>query len=102
MRAKLVGSILAAAALLIAAPAWAGGGHGRGHHHGHGHGHKHGYKHWHKHHDAHYYRPHHQRHYVVREYWHPAPVHAVPVYPAYPAPAPGVHIVLPGIHIPIR
>jgi hypothetical protein len=96
MRAKLVGGLLAAAALLIAAPAWAGGGHG------HGHGHRHGHKHWNKH-PARHYHPHYApRHYVVREYWQPAPVYAVPVYPAYPAPAPGVHIVLPGIHIPIR
>ena len=98
MRAKLVGSLLAAAAFLVAAPAWAGGGHGHGHRHGHAHGHKH----WNKHHARHYHPHYAAPRYVVREYWHPAPVHAVPVYPAYPAPAPGVHIVLPGIHIPLH
>ena len=100
MRAKkLVGSVLAAAALLMAAPVvWAGGGDGHGHRHGHAHGHKH----WQKHHVRNYHPHYRPRHYVVREYYHPAPVVAVPVYPAYPAPAPGVHIVLPGIHIPLH
>ena len=93
---RLLKSMLIAAALVLAAPAWAHGGHGKHNrdHHGwndhrqHSHGKHHG----------------HYRHYPRREfhtnYYYPAP--AYPVYPAYAAPAPGVHIVVPNIYIPLR
>lgn len=83
MRKKLI-SGLVAAALCMAVPAWADGGHGHGHW-------KHG-KHWHKHHV--------QERYVVREYYCPVPVYPRAVYPVYPAPAPGIHVVVPNIFIP--
>lgn len=78
---------LIVAALLAAVPAWAHGGHG---HWQHG-------KHWQKH-------PVHQ-HYVVREVYRPLPMYpraVYPVYPVYAAPAPGIHIVLPGLFVPFR
>lgn len=102
MRNRIMTGLAAAAMLFMAAPLWAHDGHweGRGHGHGHGHGHyKHGY-----------YQP----YTVVRERWIPAPVYAAPVYaapvyaapvypaPVYRAPAPGVHIVLPNLFIPLR
>lgn len=99
---QLLKSVLVAAALVLAAPTAAKGGHGHGgKHHGHHHGwqdHRH-YSKW-KHHR-------HHRHYPRREvhahhYYAPYPVY--PAYPAYPAyaPAPGVHIVVPNIYIPLR
>ena len=39
---------------------------------------------------------------VVREHWRSVPVYHQTVYPAYPAPAPGIQIVLPDIFIPFR
>lgn len=94
MRKKLVGGLAVAAALFMAAPAWADGGHGRGNGHAYGHA-----KHW-KHHPVHkrHVHGHYVReHYVVREVVRP-----VPVYPraVYPAPAPGIHVVFPGVFIP--
>ena len=81
----LIKSVIAAM-LLAAAPVWAHDGHGNG------------YGHW-KHGNKHQVR----EHYVVREYWRPVPVYPGPVYyPVYPAPAPGIHIVLPGLYIPLR
>lgn len=97
MRSKLIAGIAAAAALFVATPIWADGGH----RHGHGNGHwKHG--HGHRHHaHGHHFQTH--RHTVVRHYYRPAPVYAAPVYaaPVYAAPAPGVHVVLPNIFIPL-
>ncbi len=90
MKLKLVISALIAAVMLAVAPAWAHGGHGHGQ-----------WKHW-KHHPRHYvhygYVPYvyHDR-VIVREYVAP-----VPVYRAYPAPAPGIHVVAPSIYIPFR
>lgn len=85
---------LAVAAMLTVAPAWAHGDDGRysGRH----------WKHWEKHHrvppwGARYYV---DRGYYVREYWRPVPVYPEPYY--YPAPAPGVHIIMPDIYIPLR
>jgi hypothetical protein len=86
MNKKLIGGLAAAAVLCMAAPAWADGGHGRGHN-----------KHWHKHHVYQHPAP---RHYVVREVWRPVPVYPRAVYPAYAAPAPGIHIVVPNLFIP--
>ena len=90
---RLLKSVLVAAALAFAAPVWAHGGHG--HHHG-----------WDKHHDRGHWRHHgHHRHhgwhhrdrhyYYSRHYYYPP-------YPVYAAPAPGVHIVVPNIYIPLR
>lgn len=98
MRSKLIGGLVAAAMLFTAAPLWARGDHGHGHGHWkHGHGHHH-----------HVHRQHFTSHYVVRERWYPAPVYAAPVYaapvyaaPVYRAPAPGLHVVLPNIFIPL-
>lgn len=102
MRNKLIAGMAAVAALLIATPIWADGGHRRGH------GDKH---HWKNgqglHPQVRHFQP--RAHTVVRERWYPAPVYAAPVYaapvyaaPVYAAPAPGVHVVLPNIFIPLR
>jgi len=92
---RILRSVFVVAALALAAPAWAN--HGDGHRHGNRHhGHHHGW-------DNHRHPSHggHHRHYRPRlysnYYYYPPP----PVY-AYPAPAPGVHIVVPNIYIPIR
>jgi hypothetical protein len=96
MRKKLIGGLAVAAALCMAAPAWAGGGHERGHGNGHAYGHA---RHWqHQPVQRHYVHRHYVReHYVVREVVRP-----VPVYPRaiYPAPAPGIHVVFPGLFFP--
>lgn len=94
---RLLKSILIAAALVLAAPAWADRGHGGKHHRD-----RHG---WHdQRHHSHGKHHRHHRHHPRREfrtnYYYPAPVY--PVYPAYAAPAPGVHIVVPNIYIPLR
>ncbi len=90
MRKKLIGGLAVTAALLMMAPAWADGGHGYGRGHGYGPG-----NYWNKHHV-------HER-VVIREYVRPVPVYPRPVYyPAYPAPAAGIHIVLPGVFIPFH
>ena len=81
MLKKLIGG-LAVATLFLATPAWAHGGHGNW---------KHG-KHWHKH-NVH-------QQYVVREVYRPVPVYPRAVYPVYPAPAPGIHVVVPNVFIP--
>lgn len=89
---RMTGALLAAA-MLAAAPAWAD----RGHDHGRGHAWGHSKHHW-KHSHHHYYAPPRVVHReVVRyyDYYPPAPVY-------YSAPAPGVHIVLPNVYIPIR
>jgi hypothetical protein len=94
MRKNLVGGLAVTAALIMTAPAWANGGYGHGNGHGYGHGHGHGH-HWNKHHA-------HER-VVIREYVRPVPVYPGPVsYPAYRAPAAGIHIVFPGVFIPFR
>lgn len=88
---RLLIKSLVVAATLAMAPAWAHGD--DGHRHG-----KH-WKHWEKHHRI---PPGHARYmyqgYYVREYWRPVPVYPRPYY--YPAPAPGVHIVVPDVYIP--
>jgi hypothetical protein len=94
MSKKLIGGLAVAAALCMAAPAWANhGGHGDGYSNGHGNG----YGHW-KHGHRHQVR----ERVVVREHWRSVPVYQQAVYPAYPAPAPGIQIVLPHIFIPFR
>ena len=86
---KLLISATMAAMFAAAAPAWA--------HHGdwqddgyHQHW-KHG-KHWRGHHV-------HRDRVYVREYVRTVPVYQ-PVYPSNPAPAPGIHVVVPDIYIP--
>ena len=93
---QLLKSVLVAAALVLAAPAWAKGGHGHRGHHGDHYG-------WqdHRHHSKWKHHRHHRHHFrdEVRTQYYYAPY---PVYPAYAAPAPGVHIVVPNIYIPLR
>ncbi|MBI4194084.1 MAG: hypothetical protein HY526_03285 [Betaproteobacteria bacterium] len=84
---KLVIGAVMAAMFAASAPAWADGGHG----HWRGYG---NYKQWKQDRHWHKYRAHRER-YIVREY-----VREVPVYPAYPAPAPGVHVIFPDVYIP--
>ena len=95
-----------AAAMLTAAPAFAGPGHGHGKHWD-----KHAEKHWKKHH-KHWAKHHSHSHYYVDErvvYAPPAVVERRvvtrvverPVYVApAPAPAPGIHVVMPSIYVP--
>jgi hypothetical protein len=86
--------VLAAAALMIAAPALADGGHR--------HGHKHGYKH------GHYHWKHHHRPVVVmpppRVYYAPAPrvYYAPPPRVVYAPPRPVYHAPLPASGVSIR
>lgn len=94
MSKKLIGGLAIAVALGMAAPAWANHG-GRGHGNGYSNGHGNAYGHW-KHGHRHPVR----ERVVVREHWRPVPVYQQEVYRAYPAPAPGIHVVLPGIFIP--
>lgn len=97
---RLISSVFAAS-LLVAAPAFAGGGHGNGHGHGHG---KHHWKH--DRHAQHHYGP--PRHVVqhVHRYQPPRVVHHYhgPSYYAQPyyAPASGIHVVLPNVYIPFN
>ena len=90
-----------AGALLATSPAWADGGHG----HGHGHG-KHAEKewkkqekHWAKHHRKMHRHDHFEEHVVVHQHFHPAPrvVHRQVIVAS---PPPGVHVVMPSIHVP--
>jgi hypothetical protein len=96
---RLLKSMLVVAALGLAAPVWADGGHGRGrghdgfHHDRHGHRHHSHWKH-HRHH-GHGWRGH-DPYYYSGYYYAPYPRYA------YAAPAPGVHIVVPNIYIPLR
>ena len=100
---QLLRSMLAVAALALAGNVWAHDGHGRGHGHAKHDRHHHG---WHDAHDDWKWRHHgHYRHHVQRH--RPAYYgyyYAPPPYPAYAyaAPAPGVHIVVPDIYIPLR
>jgi hypothetical protein len=94
---RILKSLVVAAALVVAAPAWAHGGHGHDRHdrhdrHGGWHGERH---HAHRH---HYQHRHHARSFEPRYYSN----YYYPPQPVYAAPAPGVHIVVPNIYIPIR
>ena len=96
---KLLKSAFVVVAIALASPVWAHGGHG----HGHGHGHRHG---WHdgrgdfRHHHRHHARFVERRVIVSPQYYYqPYPVYPAPIYSA---PAPGVHIVVPNIFIPLR
>lgn len=93
---RLLESALVVAALAFAAPVWADGRHGN--HHGWD-NHRHG-SHWRdqRHHRHHGHYRHHQRHYYSQYYY---PPYYAP-YPVYAAPAPGAHIVVPNIYIPLR
>jgi len=88
MKKTLIGG-LAAATLVLAAPAWAHGGPPHGHAYGHW---KHGHHHVHRHVV--------RERYVVREVVRPVPVVPRAVYPVYPAAAPGIHVVLPSLFVP--
>ena len=95
---RLLKSMLVVAALAVAGPVWAHGGHGHGKHHGHSHGwhgdrHNSHWKHY-KHHGRHWRGR--DPHYARGYYYAPYPAYA------YAPPAPGVHIVVPNIYIPIR
>ena len=91
---RLLRNVFVIAALGLAVPAWANHGDGR---HGNRHnGHHHGWDHPRHHAHGGYYRPLPPRVYSNYYYYPPPPVYA------YPAPAPGVHIVVPNIYIPIR
>lgn len=88
---KLLMSATMAAMLAVAGPVWAHGGHG------------HGKKHYHAyHHVPPGHLTHHHGYYAERHYYYPKRYYyeysyAYPAYPAYPAP--GVHVVLPNVHI---
>lgn len=90
---RLLKSALVVTALVFAAPVWARGGHGNDHG-------------WdkHRHHsqwrDQRHYR-HHGGHDHYRNYYYSERYYSPP-YPVYAAPAPGVHIVVPNIYIPLR
>ena len=92
---RLLKSAFVVAALALASPVWANGGHGHGPKHGHHHG-------WddRRHHSEWKHHRHHGRHVDRRVYY--SQQHYYPPYPAYAAPAPGVHIVVPNIYIPLR
>jgi hypothetical protein len=81
---KLMIGGLAAVGLFLATPALAHDGHGHWKHDRYWRGH-----------------PVNER-VVVREYVRTVPVYPQVVYPAYSAPAPGIHVVIPGIYIPFR
>jgi hypothetical protein len=96
---RLLKGMLMVAALGLAGPVWAHGGHGHGrghdgfHHDRHGHRHHSHWKH-HRHHGHRYYDP-----YAYSGHYYPA-------YPRYgyavAAPAPGIHVVVPNLYIPLR
>jgi len=86
-KSKLMIGGLAAAAFALSTPVWAHGGPG------------------HRNHDRHWHGHHAYERVVVREYWRPVPVYPQAVYSAYPAyaaPAPGIHVVVPNLYIRIR
>ena len=86
MRKMLIGGLMTAV-LLGAGPVWAHNGHGHWKHANHWRGHPvHG--------------AYVQRQYIVREVVRPVPVYPSVAYPVYPAPAPGIHIVVPNVFIP--
>jgi hypothetical protein len=93
---RLLKSAFIVAALAMASPVWAHGGHGHGHkndRHHHGWHDRRDHSEWrhHRHHGRHDDR----RYYYSRHYYYQP-------YPVYAAPAPGVHIVVPNIYIPLR
>jgi len=106
---RIIKSAFIVAALVLSTPVWAHGGHGHGQqrHDGWRDHRQHGW-HDHRHHGRHDHRHHagarHLRHgwayagprYHSRHYYAPYPAYA------YAAPAPGVHIVVPNIYIPLR
>ena len=96
---RLLKSAFVAAALILASPAWADGGHGHGrkhdrHHHG-----------WDDRRDRTEWR-HHRHHgrFDNRRYFYSQHNYYQPYYRPYPVygPPPGVHIVVPNIYIPLR
>ena len=95
---RLLKSAFVAAALALASPGWAHGGHGHGHKHGHHHG-------WDDRRDRAEWR-HHRHHgrFDDRRYFYSQHNYYQPYYRPYPVyvPSPGVHIVVPNIYIPLR
>ena len=92
---RLLKSLFIAAAIVMSAPALAHGGHGHDRHHRHHHG-------WHGERHHAYGGHHHHRHYVRSYEPRYYSNYYYPPQPVYVAPAPGVHIVVPNIYIPIR
>ena len=91
---RLLKSAFIVAALVLASPVWAAhGGHGRDHGHHHGWNDRRDHSDWRHHRDHGRHRD--RRHYYSQQHYYPA-------YPVYAAPAPGVHIVVPNIYIPLR
>ena len=102
----LLKSAVVVAALALAAPVWADGGHGNRHGNDHGWQQRHYAPAWryqdHRRRD--HYRPWRHappRHYYDNYYYQPYYYRPYPSY-GYAAPAPGVHIVTPDIYIPWR
>ena len=93
MKCKLMIGGLMAAAFCLTTPVWAHDGQDQWRHHRYDR---------HDRHDRHWnHRPVHER-VVVREYVNQVPVYPQAAYPAYQAPAPGIHFVLPDLFIPFR
>jgi hypothetical protein len=93
------------AAMVLATPIWAHGGHGhdRGWDDGRGRGHRH---HWDRddHHRGGRHYGHQRQHWdrTPRSYYYNQHYYAPPLAYGYLAPAPGVHIVAPNVYIPFR
>ena len=92
---RLLKSAFIVAALALAGPVWANGGHGHNKHHGHHQGWDDRRGHAERQHHRYYGRHVDRRVFLSQQYYYPA-------YPVYSAPAPGVHIVVPNIYIPLR
>lgn len=95
---RLLKSAIVVAALALASPVWANGGHDKqDKHHRNHHG-------WddHRHHSEWRHHRDHSRYYEPQYYAGPRYYAPYPVYGYAPAPAPGVHIVVPNIYIPLR
>lgn len=104
---RLLKSVLVVAVLAMASPVWADGGHRQQRDHRNNHGDRHGWDrdrhgaHGRHHGDhRHHGNKHRPRHHYSYNYYYP-PYPAYPAY-GYAAPAPGVHIVVPNIFIPLR
>jgi hypothetical protein len=97
---RLLKKAMLIAAILVASPVWAHGGHGHGPKHGGRHHGWNGYGHqqeW-RHHGPYAYgwRAPYAPYYGARYYYPPYPVYG------YAVPAPGIQVVVPNIYIPLR
>jgi hypothetical protein len=95
---RFLKSLFVVAALSLTGPVWAHGGHGHGHgqkhHKWHHQGHHSEWRH--DRHHAHGWRGRHDPYYASRYYYAPYPPYG------YAVAAPGVHVVVPNIYIPLR